>query len=105
MPSNVVDLPAERGRRRRPMNGRAYFEELERKLHIDGLDPEAVRDAEQTKPPLKRGTEKSRVGGRITQDLKRLTPAEVEERRARSEAFLRQPAREVPGEQPEANES
>ena len=91
--------------RRRDMSGRAYFEELERKLNIDGLDPEAVREAEHTKPGLKRGTAESRVGGRITRDLKRLSPEETEERRERSEAFLRQPAREVPGEQPADDES
>ena len=70
------------------VNGRAYFKRAARELKIADLDPDAI----QALPPLdsQRGSRKSRVGGRITWDLKHLSAEETEDRAKRSEEFLNQ---------------
>ena len=80
------------------MNGRAYFEALEQRMRIAGLDPATLIEAVPALdlPP---GPRASRVGGSITTDLKRLTPEEIADRRERSEAFLREPVKRFPTEE------
>lgn len=83
--------------RRRAMNGRSYFEELERQMRIADLDPATIQE-ELPSLDLPPGPRTSRVGGSIATDLKRLTAEETEERRARSEAFLHEPIKTFPAE-------
>lgn len=86
---------------REAVNGRDYFKSLERELGVQHLDPDAVQEL----PPLevKRGSVKSKLGGRIASDLEYLTPDEVAERKRLSEEFLKRPVERVPEE--EADES
>lgn len=79
------------------MNGREYFKEAAQKLGISGLDPVAVQNSAKSEK-LKPGNHESRVGGRITRNLKRLTPEQTADRRRRSERFLKQPAESFPAE-------
>jgi hypothetical protein len=78
------------------VNGRQYFRALEERLHIEDLDPAALAEREYS--GLKRGPAQSRIGGRLTVDLKRLTPEEVGDRRRRSEEFLQMPRETFPDE-------
>jgi hypothetical protein len=68
------------------MNGRRYFAEAARRLHIDRLDPDEIAEL----PPLdvKRGPAESKLGGRIAHNLKRLSPEETAARRESSEELL-----------------
>jgi len=81
------------------MNGRRYFDDLARRLKLEGLDPGAIQEL----PPLevKRGTSASKRGGRIARDLTRLSPEETAERQRLSEEFLKRPAERVPEEEDE----
>jgi hypothetical protein len=73
-------------------DGRAYFRKWAAAYRIEGLDPDAV--SEKPLPAnLKRGAAESKLGGRITRDLKRLERQETERRRELSEEFLKRPAR------------
>jgi hypothetical protein len=94
--SKVIKLPS-RGRRGSRMNdGRAYFKKLASEYHIDGLDPDSI--VEKPLPRLKRGSAESKLGGRITRDLKRVEANEAAERREQSEKFLKCPARYFPAD-------
>jgi hypothetical protein len=79
------------------MNGRQYFAKWEREFKVAGVPPDVVQEA---KPPtqVKRGPVESKLGGRITRDLKYLSPDDAVQRRELSEGFLKQPAESVPGE-------
>lgn len=83
--------------RKQPMKGRDYFRKWACQLNIETMDPDAIQEL----PPLdvKHGERKSKLGGRITRDLKRLSPEEVAERRRLSEEFLKQPVEHVPAEE------
>lgn len=71
------------------LTGRAYFRQAARKLNISDLDPVAIQsDLESL--PSKKGSRKSRVGGRIAWNLQHLSPEETAERAQRSERFLKQ---------------
>lgn len=70
------------------LNGRAYFCKAAREMKIAGLDPDAIQALGPT--TSKRGSRKSRAGGRIAWDLKHLSEEETKERAKRSEEFLRQ---------------
>ena len=83
--------------RGRKVNGRDYFLRAERELHIENLDAASVQEKSNS-GGLPRGPSESRVGGRITRDLKRLSPEETAERRRRSEEFLKRPATDFPAE-------
>lgn len=94
---NVFDLDATHGCEHR-MTGRAYLDEWARRLGIDELDPAAIH--EELEPlELRHGPTESRLGGRLTRNLRRLSPAEIEERRQRSEAFLTRPAQRFPADE------
>jgi hypothetical protein len=77
-------------------DGRAYFKQLASEYHIDGLDPDSI--AEKPLPRLKGGSAESKLGGRITRDLKRVEANEAAERRKQSEEFLKRPARDFPAD-------
>ena len=79
------------------MNGRQYFAKLARQMHLAGLHPDDVQRLDPL--DLKRGPLKSKLGGRITIDLKRLAPEETDRRRKLSEEFLKQPVERVPAEE------
>jgi hypothetical protein len=81
------------------MKGREYFERCERELDIADLDPASIRE---DLPPLdlEVGPTRSRVGGRITTDLKRLDATEIAERQKRAESFLHRPPKYFPAEEP-----
>ena len=70
------------------LNGRDYFCRAAREMKIAGLDPDAIQALSPT--TLKRGSRKSRAGGRIAWDLKHLSEEETRERAKRSEKFLHQ---------------
>ncbi len=76
--------------------GRAYFRKLEEDYAIEKLDPDALSGKPPT-VPLKRGSAKSRVGGRLGHyDLTSLEPEETQKRIRQSEEFLRQPPQRFP---------
>jgi hypothetical protein len=79
------------------MNGRQYFAKWEREFDVAGVAPDVVQEGE---PPakVKRGPVESKLGGRITRDLKYLSPDGTVQRRELSEGFLKQPVERVPGE-------
>jgi hypothetical protein len=68
------------------LNGRAYFCKAAQEMKIAGLDPDAIQALGRT--TSKRGTRRSRTGGRIAWDLKHLSEEETRERAKRSEEFL-----------------
>jgi hypothetical protein len=79
--------------------GRAYFRKLEKDYAIEKLDPDALND-KPTTVPLKRGSAKSRVGGRLGHyDLTSLEPEETQSRIGQSEEFLKLPARHFPADE------
>lgn len=78
------------------MSGRDYFERLAQELRIEALDPSDIAHLEPLE--LKRGAAESKLGGRITRDLTRLSPEETEEQRRKSEELLKQPVRRFPAE-------
>jgi hypothetical protein len=90
--------PRARAARNTMMDGRRYFKEQERRLNIEDLPPDEVRDRPVEK--LERGSEDSRVGGRLVHhDLKRLSAEETARRQVRSEVFLTQPVKHFPAEE------
>ncbi|HEX8086254.1 MAG TPA: hypothetical protein VF529_18335 [Solirubrobacteraceae bacterium] len=78
------------------MSGRDYFDARARELKIDGLDPSQVAALGPLK--LKVGAAESRVGGKITRDLKRLSPEEAAEHRRKADELLSKPPRHFPAE-------
>lgn len=103
MPRNLLscreDTECRRGRAR-GVNGREYFRQLAKQLRIERLDPSQIAHLEPLK--LRRGTAESKLGGRITRDLKRLSAEETAEQRRKSEELLEKPERRFPAEDPEA---
>jgi hypothetical protein len=83
--------------RKRAMSGRAYFQKAARDLKLDGQDPVAIQDLERL--DSKTGRRRSRVGGHIAWNLRRLTPQETRERAERSERFLKQDPVSFPAEE------
>jgi hypothetical protein len=69
------------------LNGRAYFRQAAEELQIAGLDPDQIQEMPRPEQ-VKRGHRKSRVGGRIAEDLRHLSEEETDERAAGSEEFL-----------------
>jgi hypothetical protein len=80
------------------MNGREYFRQLAKQLRIERLDPSQITHLEPLK--LRRGAAESKLGGRITRDLRRLSPEETAEQRQKSEELLGKPERRFPAEDP-----
>jgi len=80
------------------VNGRAYFRHAEQELEIQDLDPVAVR-TELEPLDLNKGPNKSRVGGNIAHNLKQLSAEDEDERRQRTERFLKQPDKHFPAEE------
>lgn len=78
------------------MSGRDYFGQRSRDLQIDRLDPSQIVHMDPL--DLQRGTAESRMGGRITRDLKRLSAEETAEQRRKSEELLGQPERHFAAE-------
>jgi hypothetical protein len=77
-------------------DGRAYFKKLAAEYHLDELDPDSI--VEKPLPRLKRGAAESKLGGRITRDLKHVEADEAAEHREQSEEFLKRPARDFPAD-------
>jgi len=76
-----------------------YFDEWARRLRIDGLDAAELHEKLEPLTNLEHGPTSSRLGGRITKDLKRLSPEEFDARRRQSERFLKRPAETFPADE------
>jgi hypothetical protein len=78
------------------MDGRAYFRKWAKEYRLENLAPDVIE--EHRLVGLKHGAAESKLGGRITRDLKRLLPDEIARRRKISEAFLKQPPVDFPAD-------
>lgn len=72
------------------MKGSEYFRVWAQRLGIN--------DYSKQPEGLKVGAVESKLGGRITRDLTRLSPEETAKRRRESEEFLKQPVQHVRAE-------
>lgn len=99
MPGKIIQR-SRRTRIGRMMDGRAYFKKWAKEYRLENLDPDVLEEHRLT--GLKRGPAESKLGGRITRDLKHLLPEETARRRKVSEEFLKQPPVHFPAdEQPD----
>ncbi len=80
------------------MTGREYFDEWGRRLCLTGLDPDVIQHAAD-RTEVQHGPAESKLGGRITRDLKQLPPEDSAQRKELSEAFLKQPVEHVRDEE------
>jgi hypothetical protein len=93
----TIEFPSPRNRSTRVTDGRTYFGKWATEYHIEGLDPDAI--VEKPIPSgLKRGSAESKLGGRITRDLKRVEQKTAQQHFEQSEAFLKGPARHFPAD-------
>jgi hypothetical protein len=67
-----------------------YFDDVAKEMGIADLAPSEIHEELGEVPGLKHGPTASRLGGRVTTDLKRLTPEEFAQRHEESEQFLKQ---------------
>lgn len=81
----------------RMIDGRAYFKKWAKAYRLENLDPDVISEDRLT--GLKHGPAESKLGGRITRDLKRLLPEEIARRRKVSEEFLKQPPIHFPADE------
>jgi hypothetical protein len=85
------------------MNGRRYFEDAKRRMHLEDLDPDEIQEGAESLD-LKPGPEASPVGGHLTGGLKTLSAEDSASRHERSERFLKQPPQRFPAEEDGSSE-